>query len=91
MIAALVITTLVWMALDTAATADPHARLPRELATGLALLAVHVAAVEHAARDLTTTPPGRVVRSGPYRFVHPSEVGLLAAAVLLAEDRQWAR
>jgi protein-S-isoprenylcysteine O-methyltransferase Ste14 len=30
----------------------------------------------------TTSAPLRIVRSGPYRFMkHPSEVGLLAAAV----------
>lgn len=90
---------------------EPHAHLPRELATGLTLLAVHVTAIAtrgeapmlalglaligcgvalrvSAIRALggafvsTTTAPSRVVRSGPYRWMrHPSEVGLLAAAV----------
>ena len=99
------------MALEAHVSArEPHVHLPRELATGLALLAVHVTAVAApgapmivpglaliacgialrvtAIRALggafvsTTTAPTRIVRTGPYRWMrHPSEVGLLAAAV----------
>ena len=117
-VAVLVSSILAWMGLEGfASTSEPHEHLPRELATGVALLAVHAAAIaEHLARDLTTPPalfvtggtlivlgvslrvtairalgsafvstttaPTRIIRSGPYRFMrHPSEVGLLAAAV----------
>lgn len=58
-IAVLVATTVAWMALEgAAATPEPHAHLPRELATGLALLGVHAAAIaEHVGRGLATPPP----------------------------------
>ena len=58
MIAALVVSTLVWMALEAAVSRrEPHVRLPREVATGLALLVVHVSSiVEYVVRDLSTTP-----------------------------------
>jgi protein-S-isoprenylcysteine O-methyltransferase len=55
---------------------------------GVALLASGIALRVSAIRTLgaafvsTTSAPLRIVRSGPYRFMkHPSEVGLLAAAV----------
>jgi protein-S-isoprenylcysteine O-methyltransferase Ste14 len=105
-----------WAVLEARVSApEPHAHLPRELATGLALLAVHASAIaEHLVRGdaaplpaagvallvcgialrvsairtlgpafvSTSTAPLRVVRAGPYRFMkHPSEIGLLAAAV----------
>jgi protein-S-isoprenylcysteine O-methyltransferase Ste14 len=45
-VAALVASTAVWMALEArVSTREPHAHLPRELATGLLLLAVHVTAI----------------------------------------------
>lgn len=117
-IAVLVASTLAWMGLEAAAsTREPHERLPREVATGVALLAIHAAAIgEHLVRGIATpmswlvtgtvlviagialrvtairalgpafvsatTAPVRVVHAGPYRFMrHPSEIGLLAAAV----------
>ncbi|MDQ3334480.1 MAG: phosphatidylethanolamine N-methyltransferase family protein [Myxococcota bacterium] len=111
-VAALVASTAVWMALEARVSArEPHAHLPRELATGLLLLAVHVTAIAvpgparmfglglaliaagvalrvssiHAlgpAFVSTTSAPVRLVRAGPYRWMrHPSELGLLAAAV----------
>jgi protein-S-isoprenylcysteine O-methyltransferase Ste14 len=45
--------TVAWCVLEAAAsTCEPHARLPRELATGLALFAVHVSAiVDYGLRD----------------------------------------
>lgn len=46
----------------TAAPYEPHARLPREVATGLALLGVHVAAlVEHLVRDTPGSLAGLAV------------------------------
>lgn len=117
-VAVLVTSTLAWMALEAAvSTREPHERLPREVATGMALLAVHATAIaEHLVRDVATPTPSlvtgallvvagiavrvtairalgpafvsptmaplRVVHGGPYRFMrHPSEIGLLAAAV----------
>jgi protein-S-isoprenylcysteine O-methyltransferase Ste14 len=49
--ALLAASTAVWIVLEAAAApAEPHARAPRELATGLALLAVHGSAlIEHLA------------------------------------------
>lgn len=54
----LVGSTLVWMALEAmVSTREPHERLPRELATGLALLAVHATAIaEHVLRDTPAMP-----------------------------------
>ncbi|MBA3391162.1 MAG: hypothetical protein H0T89_00890 [Deltaproteobacteria bacterium] len=57
MLLAFVVASIVaWIALEGAASpAEPHARLPRELATGMTLLAVHVTAIgEHLARDATS-------------------------------------
>jgi protein-S-isoprenylcysteine O-methyltransferase len=49
-VAALVGSTLLWIVLEAMFSIhEPHERLPREVATGLALFATHVAAiVEHA-------------------------------------------
>jgi protein-S-isoprenylcysteine O-methyltransferase Ste14 len=57
-IALLVGSTLAWMVLEAAVSSrEPHTRLPRELATGLTLLAVHAAAiVEHLVRQPATSP-----------------------------------
>lgn len=70
MIAVLVATTLAWMGLEGAvASEEPHAHLPRELATGVALLAAHVAAsVEYVVAD---------------RAANAAGVALLAAGIAL--------
>lgn len=54
----LVASTLGWMGLEgLVSTSEPHEHLPRELATGLALLGVHATAtIEHLARGLVTPP-----------------------------------
>lgn len=51
-VALLVGSTLAWAGLEAAASPrEPHAHLPRELATGLALLGVHAAGIaDHVAR-----------------------------------------
>jgi protein-S-isoprenylcysteine O-methyltransferase Ste14 len=118
LVALFVGSVIAWAALEAmASSGEPHERLPREIATGVALLAVHACAIgEHVLRGITTAPamvvmgatllgagialrvtairalgpafvsttttPIRLVRTGPYRYLqHPSEVGLLAAAV----------
>ena len=57
-IAVLVSSTFAWMGLEGfVSTSEPHEHLPREVATGVALLAVHVAAIaEHLARGIVTPP-----------------------------------
>jgi len=110
----LVASTVAWIALEAgSAPSEPHARSRRELATGLALLAVHasalaehfvrhtvgslagvlllvagitlrVAAIRQLGDDFVSVParPTRVVATGVYRWLrHPSELGLLAAAL----------
>jgi protein-S-isoprenylcysteine O-methyltransferase Ste14 len=61
--AALLASIAAWAIAEAAATPDePHARLPREVATGVALLAVHAAAlIEHLARDTAGSLAGLAV------------------------------
>jgi protein-S-isoprenylcysteine O-methyltransferase Ste14 len=110
-IVALLASTAAWVAVEAHVSArEAHVHLPREIATGMALLAVHVTAIALRGEPLivpglaliaggvvlrvtairalggafvsTTTTPTHVIRTGPYRRMrHPSEVGLLAAAV----------
>lgn len=57
-IALLVGSIVAWAAAEGAvSTREPHAHLPREVATGIALLAVHAAAIaEHLVRGLAPSP-----------------------------------